>query len=307
MSDGYVFLLTHRDGITDVDKVTQMPILDYFLRTNPLLMATKPHKVSPFFGFAVSKIKEQAENPEPEGAERKTLLAHFLDAQRKYPEVVDDVQIRSYCSSNTLAGSLNPSKVMDLICRWLVQNPASQERLCQEVHRTGCSFPSPLEATLRMPYLEGVVRESYRLHKGADIAIERAVDPSGIELPDGRRLPFGTDVGLSTPAMRTLPVFGPEPTQYNPERWMRTKSESEDAWKNRRAAMERADLTFGAGSRACLGRNFTHLEVFKAVASIFGQFKVGHLVKVANKHTDVEEVRGCQVTRTLQYAGFRYS
>ena len=252
-----------------------MPILDYVLRTNPILMAMKPHKVSPFFQFAVSKIKEQAANPEPEEAERRTLLAHFLDAKRKYPEVVDDLQIRSYCSSNTLAGSLNPSKVMDLICRWLVENAAAQEILYQEIRSADCGFPAPVEATLRMPFLEGVVRESYRLHKGADIAIERAVDPAGIELPTGHHMPYGTDVGLSTPAMRTLPVFGPEPAQYSPERWMRAKSESEEGWKNRRAAMERADLTFGAGSRACLGRNFTHLEVFKAVASIFGQFSVG--------------------------------
>lgn len=277
--DMYNLIANQKKHVQYVRVVTQMPMLDWWMRTNPLTLAMKPHKESPFFRFAVTKINEHnakmaVEDDTGEEAPRKILLAHFLDAKKRYPGIVDDRQIRSYCSSNTLAGSLNPSKVLDLICRWLVNNPAAQDRLYEEIRFADAPFPTPLEATMSMPFLEGVVRESYRLHFGADIAIERRVDTAGIVLPNGRHLSEGTDVGISTPAMRCLPVFGANAREFIPERWMRREKETGDEWRVRRADMERCDLTFGAGSRACIGKNFTHLEVFKVVASVIGQFKV---------------------------------
>ena len=243
------------------------------MKKNPLYLAFKTHKESPFFVFAKSKIKEQLANPESENAAQRTLLSHFLYAKEKYPDIVDDTQVRLYCSTNTLAGSLSPSRVLDLICTWLVQNPWAQDRLYEEVRSTKCTFPVPLAATMEMPFLEGVIKESYRLHHGSDIAIERHVPEGGLDLPDGRHLPGHMDAAISSPSMRLNSIYGPNPREYNPERWMRAKGESEEAFLERRAAMDRIDLTFSQGSRACIGKSFTHLEVFKVVASLMGQYK----------------------------------
>lgn len=187
---------------------------------------------------------------------------------------MDDTQVRLYCSTNTLAGSLSPSRVLDLICTWLVENPWAQDRLYEEVRRTNCTFPVPLSATMEMPFLEGVVKESYRLHHGSDIAIERRVPEGGLDLPDGRHLPGHMDAAISSPSMRLHPIYGENPREYRPERWMRAKGETEADYAERRVAMDRIDLTFSQGSRACIGKSFTHLEVFKVVASLMGQFKV---------------------------------
>ncbi|KAI9654811.1 MAG: hypothetical protein M1821_005805 [Bathelium mastoideum] len=271
--DMYNLIENQARHVAYVRIITQFPKLDYWLKKNPVYLAFKKHKESPFFIFAKSKIKEQLANPESEDAAQRTLLSHFLYAKERYPDIVDDTQVRLYCSTNTLAGSLSPSRVLDLICTWLVQNPWAQDRLYEEVRSTKCNFPVPLSATMYIPFLEGVIKESYRLHHGSDIAIERHVPEGGLDLPDGRHLPGHMDAAISSPSMRLNPIYGANPGEYNPERWMRAKGESEQAFLERRAAMDRVDLTFSQGSRACIGKSFTHLEIFKVVASLMGQFK----------------------------------
>ncbi|KAI9691406.1 MAG: hypothetical protein M1820_009678 [Bogoriella megaspora] len=271
--DMYNLIENQARHVAYVRIVTQFPKLDFLLKKNPLYLTFKTHKESPFFVFAKSKIREQLANPESEDASQRTLLSHFLYAKERYPEIVDDTQVRLYCSTNTLAGSLSPSRVLDLICTWLVQNPWAQDRLYEEVCSTKCSFPVPLSATMEMPFLEGVIKESYRLHHGSDIAIERRVPDEGLDLPDGRHLPGHMDAAISSPSMRLHPIYGENPREYNPERWMRAEGESEQAFDERRAAMDRIDLTFSQGSRACIGKSFTHLEIFKVVASLMGEFK----------------------------------
>lgn len=272
--DMYNLIQNQAKHVAYVRIVTQFPKLDYVLKKNPIYLYFKTHKESPFFTFAKTKIREQADHPESEDATQRTLLSHFLYAKERYPDIVDDTQVRLYCSTNTLAGSLSPSRVLDLICTWLVQHPEAQDRLYEEVKKTNCSFPVPLTATNNMHYLEGVIKEGYRLHHGSDIAIERRVPEGGIDLPDGRHLPGHMDAAISSPSMRLLPVYGEQPGVFRPERWMRQKGESEDDFNERRQAMDRVDLVFSQGSRACIGKSFTHLEIFKVVASLMGQFKV---------------------------------
>ncbi|OKL57734.1 hypothetical protein UA08_07234 [Talaromyces atroroseus] len=195
-------------------------------------------------------------------------------AKSRYPEVVDDTQIRLYCATNSLAGSLSPSRVLDSVLSWLAQHPQEQNRLYEEIVRNTKSFPVSLDDTANMPYLEGVIREGYRLHHGGDIAIERKVGPNGATLPDGRFIPVGYDIAMSSPSIRVCAAFGDEPHIFKPERWMRADGEDIDDWKARRTCMDKADLTFSQGSRAFIGKSFTHLELFKVVASVMGQYKL---------------------------------
>jgi cytochrome P450 len=37
--------------------------------------------------------------------------------------------------------------------------------------------------------------------------------------------------------------------------------------------MEQSDLTFGYGSRACIGRNIANMEIYKVVATMVGLFE----------------------------------
>ncbi|KAL9070871.1 MAG: hypothetical protein Q9157_005664 [Trypethelium eluteriae] len=90
--DMYNLIENQARHVAYVRIVTQFPKLDYVLKKNPLYLAFKTHKESPFFVFAKSKIKDQLANPESEDATQRTLLSHFLYAKERYPDIVDDTQ-----------------------------------------------------------------------------------------------------------------------------------------------------------------------------------------------------------------------
>jgi cytochrome P450 len=48
--------------------------------------------------------------------------------------------------------------------------------------------------------------------------------------------------------------------EFIPERWLQNPGETEEAYQARFSKMKSTDFTFGAGSRACLGRYLSQLE-----------------------------------------------
>ena len=170
---------------------------------------------------------------------------------------------------NLLAGSLSPSSAMKELTRYLATHPDSQERLYAELERAKVTSPVAFSAVKDLPYLEGVIREALRLHPQIIVRQERAAPAGGMTLPDGTYLPAGTKVGaLGQAMMLNRDVLGEDADEFVPERWMAKGGESEEAYTERRNRMERTDMTFGHGSRSCIGKNITFLEFFKAVASL---------------------------------------
>lgn len=88
---------------------------------------------------------------------------------------------------------------------------------------------------------------------------------------DGARLPAGVQVGCHAWPMQLLdPVWGPEPGEWRPERWLRDgeRGEGEEDFRLRVAAMNRAMFVFGGGSRACMGRHLSMVQISKLVPSL---------------------------------------
>ena len=135
--------------------------------------------------------------------------------------------------------------------------------------------PAALELALKMPYLEAVILESYRTFGSPSNNLERIVSDHGMVLPNGVRLPPGTVVAMNGPSLnKRTDYFGADAGEYNPSRWMCGAEETEEAFKERRARMDRASLTFGHGSRSCIGKNVVQLEVYKIWATLVRLYKV---------------------------------
>ena len=139
---------------------------------------------------------------------------------------------------------------------------------------------APFDEIKDLPYFEGVIREAYRLHTASTFHLPRVVGPAGLELPDGRHIPAGIDIGCP-PGMlsRDRVVFGEDADEYKPERWMQAASETKEAFDARKKLMDRTDMTFGHGTRTCIGKNIVALEFFKFVAPLVYLFKVRWLVR----------------------------
>ena len=82
------------------------------------------------------------------------------------------------------------------------------------------------------------------------------VPPEGDEI-DGYRIPGGTYIGLNTWGTQLNEVFGDDPVNFRPERWLIEDQE-------RLQAMRRTqDLVFGHGSTKCLGVRIANMELNK--------------------------------------------
>lgn len=135
-------------------------------------------------------------------------------------------------------------------------------------------LPAPYAQARAIPYLEAVIREALRLVPGEMFPQERIVPAGGLKLPDGQFVPAGTAVGFTSYVMhRNKAVWGADAEEFRPERFLRAPGESEGAFAERMRVYNDCDLSFGAGSRKCIGMNLGLMEVYKAVATLVAMFE----------------------------------
>jgi cytochrome P450 len=131
----------------------------------------------------------------------------------------------------------------------------------------------PHAATQSMPYLYACLSEAFRMHPVVGHILERVVPSTGLELGDGTKLPPGTIVGVNPWVVHYQEkVFGEQPYEFRPERWLQADNEGDEEFEARMRGMKDADLSFGGGNRVCLGRPLALVECYKVVATLFGRF-----------------------------------
>lgn len=101
--------------------------------------------------------------------------------------------------------------------------------------------------------------------------LKRFVPPGGHTLPNGDFLPGGTTIGMSPYITnRNRSIYGEDADVFRPERWLRDVDggEAEEAFHTRLQAMHKADLSFGGGSRVCIGKNLGLFQTYKVLATL---------------------------------------
>lgn len=259
--------------------VGQMPWLDYLLDKNPVMRIGPPNLSNMTriaLGSLVARLQGKDENFDPATPD---YLQHFLEAREAHPDlVVDDGTVMGYLFVNLLAGADTTAITIRAVFYFALKHPRVHRRLVDEVRAAGFDVdePAPYAGARHLPYLEAVVRETTRLHPAVAMALERYVPPGGLELPGGAGyVPAGAAVGMNAYVTgRNKGVWGEDADEFRPERWLRADGEEEDWYKARLQRMNAADLSFGSGSRICIGRNLALVEVYKIVATLLNRYDI---------------------------------
>lgn len=150
------------------------------------------------------------------------------------------------------------------------------KKLQDEVRgRFSAHEPVAIADARQSPYLEAVINETLRYHPAVSMTMERIVPEGGLNLPDGSHVPAGSFVGMNPYVVgRNKSIFGQDADEFRPDRWLKQKGESESAFEQRMRTWQTAHLTFGGGSRICLGRNLSVMEVFKVVPTLIATFDI---------------------------------
>lgn len=138
----------------------------------------------------------------------------------------------------------------------LLNNPPTLAKLRAELTAALPDASAPLSWTEleKLPYLTGCVREGVRMSHAVT-----ARNPRLFNKPleyEGWVIPPRTPVSMTNVDVENDPDIFPNPTEFRPERWIdppKTKDGS---------SLERYFVSFGKGSRSCLGIKYVHPPPF---------------------------------------------
>lgn len=199
------------------------------------------------------------------------MLSRMAATMATTPEKLSTRNIVVVLSANVFAGSDTTATALRAIIYFLLKHPEKMAKLVREIDdadKTGMfsDLITYKESTANLPYLDAVVKESVRLFPSIGLLLERHVPAQG---PKICRVEFaaGTIVGCNAWVTQRDPDVFPDPDTFNPERWL-------EAGEAQLRKMDRAFFAFGGGTRTCLGKHISLMEMTKVVPQLLREFEL---------------------------------
>lgn len=271
--------------------VGQVPILDHFLRRNPLW------KFVPFLNTKNALVTrtalgqlEKRNNPQGEKVEYRDLLNSLIEAQKLHPEALGHGDVFAIAHGAIFAGSDSTASTMQSFFWHVLSNKPVYDKLVAEILGADLSEMVQYDETQNLPYFQACLKEAMRISPAVGLNITRKVPVNGAEI-DGVRFPGGAIVAVNGWVLhRHKGIFGEDADVYRPERWI-------EGDKDKIKLMERCmfqvgldhsncqitmccHLTdssfsqFGGGSHLCIGRHLALLEMNKVLPQLIRRFDI---------------------------------
>jgi len=283
-SDKAGFLSTSEKALDYFAVVSQMPWLDEVLVKNPIVRIGPP-AFDFAANFCIRECIARKSRNEEKVREGNDMLDDFLKIKVEEKGSMGESDLLGFLLLNIIAGSDTTATLLRAIVYYVLKNPRVHRKLQRELDDAGLNDPVSYAAASKLPYLDAVIREAWRIHPSVGMILERVVPAGGLQLKDGIFLPPGTKVGMSAWVVhRDKNVFGQDAASFRPERWLRDGEESEEGWRERVTNMKRCDLTFGAGKRVCIGKDMALLETYKVVATLFWKYNVSKVPSLRERY-----------------------
>ncbi|KAF9645313.1 cytochrome P450 [Thelephora ganbajun] len=188
----------------------------------------------------------------------KDLLTLLIRANLQDTDGMSDSDVRAQIGTFLIAGHETTSTAMSWTLFGLCQNLEAQSKLRDELLALVTDDPT-MDELKALPYLDMVVRESLRLYSPVFVSRRVAVKNTVLPMRDGSSIRMSEGDRLLIPiyAMNTdRDIWGKDAFEFKPERWESPPeaiSENPGVWSNL--------MTFLGGSRACIGYQFTLIEM----------------------------------------------
>ncbi len=195
------------------------------------------------------------------------LLEAMIAAADLGDSGVDDRDVAGNVLTMLLAGEDTTANTLSWMTHLLAHNPEAMRLARDEVQRVlGDAVVPTLEQLAELDYLEACAHETMRLRPVAPMLAavsKREVIVGDVRVPPGIQI-FGVMRHDTTDAR-----FFPNPSAFEPARWMADGSPGQMA-----SASKRVSMPFGAGPRMCPGRNLALMEIKMAMAMLLGSFEI---------------------------------
>ncbi|KAK8115255.1 cytochrome P450 oxidoreductase [Apiospora kogelbergensis] len=266
-------------------RVEYTSLVGIFPRLNRLALKVSPRNSRPggnntayLLRYTQELMEREMSSPKPvmesqtqdaDAPSSETFLSKFLAKHYSAPETFTKYHILTGCMVNMFGGSDTTGVSLAAILYHLLKNPGTLTKLREEIedfaHRGELSEAPSFKETQRMPYLQAVIKEALRIHPAVGTPLERIVPKGGATIC-GKFFPEGSVVASHTWVQhRNEFVFGDDVECFRPDRWL----ESDEA---KLSAMNKNWMPFGLGSRNCIGKHISILEISKLIPRIIRDF-----------------------------------
>lgn len=224
-------------------------LADYF----PMLKKINPHGskrrlevlIQKLFDFFDGVIQRRLQLRTEKGWVRcNDVLDYLLDLIEEKNETLDISLVKHLFLDIIIAGSETTSTTLEWAMTELLRNPEKLSRTQAELHQVIGKGKTIEEADIsRLPYLEAVLKETFRLHPAGPLLLPRK---SGEDFPiGGFTIPKGAQVLLNVFAIGRDPNIWDDPDKFVPDRFL--GSDIDVRGQNFEL------VPFGGGRRICPG------------------------------------------------------
>lgn len=158
------------------------------------------------------------------------------------------------------AGTETTAWCLTVITFYLLQSPEQLKRLRKELLEANATTSTQLE---KLPYLTAIIQEGLRLSYGVSTRLPRVSPNVELLLNDGQKtwvIPSNTPVSMSAGIQHLDPRIFPDPTSFQPERWLDSKG------------LDKYLASFSKGSRQCVGMNLAYSELYLCLNAVFTRY-----------------------------------
>ena len=269
--------------------IGQMPWLHQYLLGNKLMswLATfipsiaKMNTAKRIVDFTARQLDRYAGKDQDLGY--ADMLDRFKRVSASRKAQMSDTDLLAAAVGNIFAGSDTTAISLRSMFYYLIKNPICMGKLLKEIDEKDAKGELREIVTFaesqNMPYLQACMKEAMRLHPAVGMMLERVVPEDGVTIA-GHFIPAGTVIGANPWVVaRDKEVYGDDVDEFRPERWLELWQKAEKEGQDSNAAekvkrMERSFLAFGMGSRSCLGKNVSLLEMNKLVPQLLRRYKI---------------------------------